>query len=138
MESFGDGARGEDRNDGSWAVRGFPGGLPRGEEGGPDPVAPRDAGGAGGAPPLQDGPRGPPHPELPVDEGRAGCDRCAARGLMADPRPGVANLTFYGGVGEIGGNKILVEDRDARIWLDMGAPFDLGEEYFVEFLQPRD
>jgi ribonuclease J len=50
----------------------------------------------------------------------------------------VAQLTFYGGVGEIGGNKILVEDRDARIWLDMGAPFDLGEEYFVEFLQPRD
>jgi len=50
----------------------------------------------------------------------------------------VAKLTFYGGVAEIGGNKILVEDRDARIWLDMGAPFDLGEEYFVEFLQPRD
>ena len=50
----------------------------------------------------------------------------------------VAKLTFYGGVGEIGGNKILVEDRDARVWLDMGAPFDLGEEYFVEFLQPRD
>ncbi len=50
----------------------------------------------------------------------------------------MANLTFYGGVGEIGGNKILVEDRDARIWLDMGAPFDLGEQYFVEFLQPRD
>ena len=50
----------------------------------------------------------------------------------------MANLSFYGGVGEIGGNKILVEDRDARIWLDMGAPFDLGEEYFVEFLQPRE
>ena len=50
----------------------------------------------------------------------------------------MAKLTFYGGVAEIGGNKILVEDRDARIWLDMGAPFDLGEEYFVEFLQPRD
>ncbi len=50
----------------------------------------------------------------------------------------MANLTFYGGVGEIGGNKILIEDRDARIWLDMGAPFDLGEEYFVEFLQPRE
>ena len=50
----------------------------------------------------------------------------------------MANLTFFGGVAEIGGNKILVEDRDARIWLDMGAPFDLGEEYFVEFLGPRD
>ncbi len=50
----------------------------------------------------------------------------------------MAKLTFYGGVGEIGGNKILVEDRDARLWLDMGAPFDLGEEYFVEFLGPRE
>ena len=50
----------------------------------------------------------------------------------------MAKLSFFGGVGEIGGNKILVEDRDARIWLDMGAPFDLGEEYFVEFLQPRE
>src|SRR3989475_11249444 len=59
-------------------------------------------------------------------------------GLTADPRRAVAKLSFYGGVGGIGGNKILVEDRDARIWLDMGAPFHLGEEYFVEFLQPRD
>ncbi|MCI4371971.1 MAG: MBL fold metallo-hydrolase [Thermoplasmata archaeon] len=50
----------------------------------------------------------------------------------------MANLTFYGGVAKIGGNKILLEDRDARIWLDMGAPFDLGEEFFVEFLGPRE
>jgi ribonuclease J len=50
----------------------------------------------------------------------------------------VAHLTFYGGVGEIGGNKILVEDHGSRIWLDMGAPFDLGEDYFVEFLGPRE
>ena len=54
------------------------------------------------------------------------------------PVPDVAKLTFYGGVSEIGGNKILLEDRDARIWLDMGASFDLGEAYFVEFLVPRD
>lgn len=50
----------------------------------------------------------------------------------------MAKLTFFGGVAQIGGNKILVEDRDARLWLDMGAPFDLGEDYFVEFLGPRD
>jgi len=47
-------------------------------------------------------------------------------------------LTFYGGVAEIGGNKILVEDRDARLWLDMGASFHLGEPYFTEFLNPRE
>ena len=50
----------------------------------------------------------------------------------------MTKLTFYGGVAEIGGNKILLEDRDARFFLDMGAPFDLGEDYFVEFLGPRD
>lgn len=50
----------------------------------------------------------------------------------------MAKLTLYGGVGEIGGNKFLVEDGDARLWLDMGAAFDLGEEYFVEFLGARD
>ena len=50
----------------------------------------------------------------------------------------MATLTFYGGVKKIGGNKILVEDGDSRIWLDMGAPFDLGEDYFVEFLGPRE
>ena len=49
----------------------------------------------------------------------------------------MTQLTFYGGVAEIGGNKILLEDRDARIWLDMGAPFSLGEEYFGENLGPR-
>src|SRR5256886_16030198 len=47
-------------------------------------------------------------------------------------------LTFYGGVGQIGGNKVLVEDRDARIWLDMGATFDFGSDYFVEYLMPRE
>ncbi|OGS45901.1 MAG: hypothetical protein A3K66_01270 [Euryarchaeota archaeon RBG_16_67_27] len=50
----------------------------------------------------------------------------------------MASLTFHGGVAEIGGNKILLEDRDARIWLDMGAPFNLGEAYFAEFLGARD
>ena len=50
----------------------------------------------------------------------------------------MVSLTFYGGVAEIGGNKILLEDRDARIWLDMGATFSLGEEFFAEYLMPRE
>nr|AKQ02746.1 hydrolase of the metallo-beta-lactamase superfamily [uncultured euryarchaeote Rifle_16ft_4_minimus_37664] len=50
----------------------------------------------------------------------------------------MVSLTFHGGVGEIGGNKILLEDGDARLWLDMGSPFDLGAAYFAEFLGPRD
>jgi len=50
----------------------------------------------------------------------------------------MVGLTFYGGVGEIGGNKILLEDRDARLWLDMGATFSLGEQFFAEYLLPRE
>jgi len=30
----------------------------------------------------------------------------------------MTNLTFYGGVNEIGGNKILLEDKDTRGFLD--------------------
>lgn len=29
-------------------------------------------------------------------------------------------LTFYGGVNEIGGNKILLEDGDVRVFFDFG------------------
>ncbi|TLZ70129.1 MAG: MBL fold metallo-hydrolase [Methanobacteriota archaeon] len=50
---------------------------------------------------------------------------------------GVTKITCYGGVAQIGGNKILVEDRDARIWLDMGATFGFGSEFFVEYLTAR-
>jgi ribonuclease J len=46
-------------------------------------------------------------------------------------------LTFYGGVGEIGGNKILLEDRDTRVWFDFGESFTSGADYFIEWLQPR-
>lgn len=46
-------------------------------------------------------------------------------------------LTFYGGAGTIGGNKILLEDKDAKIYLDFGQDFDFGEQYFYQWLQPR-
>ncbi|MBI5226025.1 MBL fold metallo-hydrolase [Candidatus Micrarchaeota archaeon] len=49
----------------------------------------------------------------------------------------MTTLTFYGGANEIGGNKILLEDKDARIYLDFGQSFDFGEQYFHEYLQPR-
>jgi ribonuclease J len=47
------------------------------------------------------------------------------------------SFTFYGGVNEIGGNKILVEDQDTRLFLDFGMSFSLANEYFDEFMQPR-
>ncbi|MFQ6128241.1 MAG: MBL fold metallo-hydrolase [Thermoplasmata archaeon] len=46
-------------------------------------------------------------------------------------------LTFYGGVSEIGGNKILLEQGKTRFFLDMGQSFDFGEEFFTEYLSPR-
>ncbi|MGA3191794.1 MAG: hypothetical protein ABSD73_04670 [Candidatus Bathyarchaeia archaeon] len=34
-------------------------------------------------------------------------------------------LAFYGGVNEIGGNKILIKDGDTRIFFDFGMPLQL-------------
>jgi ribonuclease J len=49
----------------------------------------------------------------------------------------MTSITFYGGVGEIGGTKILIEHKDTRIFLDFGMSFNQAAEYFSEFLQPR-
>jgi len=45
------------------------------------------------------------------------------------------SLTFYGGVNEIGGNKILLEADGTRIFLDFGMSFNIADQYFAEFLQ---
>ncbi len=49
----------------------------------------------------------------------------------------MVSITCYGGLEEIGGNKILVEDRGTRIFLDFGQSFRMLDDYFVEYLQPR-
>ena len=49
----------------------------------------------------------------------------------------MVSITVYGGANEIGGNKILLKDKGARIYLDFGESFDFGEDYFYEWLQPR-
>jgi ribonuclease J len=49
----------------------------------------------------------------------------------------MTTLTFYGGVDEIGGNKILLQDHDTRVLLDFGMSFKQSGLYFSEFLQPR-
>ncbi|MEM2546637.1 MAG: MBL fold metallo-hydrolase, partial [Candidatus Bathyarchaeia archaeon] len=47
-------------------------------------------------------------------------------------------LTFYGGVNEIGGNKILLTDRDTKIFLDFGMSFALKRQYYSPpFLSPK-
>jgi len=50
----------------------------------------------------------------------------------------MVSVTFYGGVGEIGGNKVLVEDGETRVFLDFGMPFGAkGRYYSAPFLSPR-
>jgi len=49
----------------------------------------------------------------------------------------LTSLTFYGGVNEIGGNKILLEDKDTKVFLDFGKSFSRREKYFEEYLAPR-
>jgi len=49
----------------------------------------------------------------------------------------MVKLTFYGGVNEIGGNKILLEHRKTRIFLDFGQSFTFGTDYFTGWLGPR-
>jgi ribonuclease J len=47
------------------------------------------------------------------------------------------NIKFYGGVGEIGGNRILVEDGSSRIFLDHGMSFRRHQRFFEEYVKPR-
>ena len=52
----------------------------------------------------------------------------------------MGHLTFFGGAREIGGNKILLEENGAKVYLDFGMPFNFGEDYILEekYLKPRD
>jgi len=49
----------------------------------------------------------------------------------------MVSLTFYGGVNEIGGNKVLLEDGDVRVFLDFGQSFNFGLDFFTRWLSPR-
>lgn len=50
----------------------------------------------------------------------------------------MVELTFHGGVGEIGGNKILLTDDETKIFLDFGKNFGREKEYYDDpYLSPR-
>ncbi len=49
----------------------------------------------------------------------------------------MVKLTFYGGVREIGGNKILLEDDKGRLFLDFGYPYSKYRNFYEEYLKPR-
>ena len=48
-----------------------------------------------------------------------------------------AKLTFYGGVNEIGGNKILLQTEDGSVLLDFGRRMGEYGKFFSEFLVAR-
>ncbi len=49
----------------------------------------------------------------------------------------MVRLIFYGGVNEIGGNKILLEDGERRLLLDFGFPYKRHKWFYEEYLKPR-
>ncbi|MCW4007796.1 MAG: MBL fold metallo-hydrolase [Candidatus Bathyarchaeota archaeon] len=47
-------------------------------------------------------------------------------------------VTFYGGVNEIGGNKILLQDKDTRVLFDFGMSFTMRKQFYSPpFLSPK-
>lgn len=46
-------------------------------------------------------------------------------------------INFYGGVDEVGGNKILIETEDGNVLLDFGRRMGFTQNYYAEFIQPR-
>ena len=49
----------------------------------------------------------------------------------------MTSLTFYGGVNEVGGNKILLQDKDNKDFLDFGNGFGRGSKFLENFLNLR-
>jgi len=49
----------------------------------------------------------------------------------------MATLTVYGGINEIGGNKILLEDGGHALLLDFGFPYKRHKLFYEEYLKPR-
>lgn len=49
----------------------------------------------------------------------------------------LTSIDFFGGVGEIGGNKIRINGNQSSFFLDFGMGFSHANDYLSEFLQPR-
>lgn len=48
------------------------------------------------------------------------------------------SITFYGGIREVGGNKIFVSSREASIMLDFGVSYQLRRKFFSDpFMVPK-
>ena len=49
----------------------------------------------------------------------------------------MTNITFHGGVNDIGGNKFLVESNGTKIFMDFGMSFSQEGKFFSQFLGAR-
>ena len=49
----------------------------------------------------------------------------------------MVSITFYGSINEIGGNKILLEGEETRVFLDFGLCFNRYGNYFSPYITPR-
>jgi len=49
----------------------------------------------------------------------------------------MVKLSFYGGINEIGGKKILLEDGEKRLLLEFGFPYKRHKQFYEEYLKPR-
>ena len=79
----------------------------------------------------------PPSKPSPTSRSTSLAPSSSRTSAPSTPSPAGTTLTFYGGAGEIGGNKFLLQTPRSKIYLDFGASFDFGQDYFYEWLQPR-
>ena len=50
----------------------------------------------------------------------------------------ITSITLFGGVDEIGGNKLLLKDRDTKVFFDFGMSFGMKKRYYAPpFLSPK-
>ncbi|MEM5777060.1 MAG: MBL fold metallo-hydrolase [Candidatus Aenigmatarchaeota archaeon] len=49
----------------------------------------------------------------------------------------MTKITFFGGIQEIGGNKILIETKNERFFIDFGLSFSKFGKFYSDYLQPR-
>jgi len=49
----------------------------------------------------------------------------------------VTEITFHGGVNDIGGNKFLVKDKDTTLFMDFGMSFSEEGRFFSQFMNAR-
>ena len=49
----------------------------------------------------------------------------------------MTDVTFHGGVNDIGGNQFLVKDKDTKVFMDFGMSFSKENQFFSQFLNAR-